>query len=62
LRECPARGDQGERREENERRIAEHRGLSKGHPCNDYVARVFPCFQFVYFEPPVFSAVRPAPE
>jgi hypothetical protein len=62
LRECPAGGDQGERREENKRRIAEHRGLSRGRPCNDHVARAFPCFQFVCFEPPVFSAVRPAPE
>jgi hypothetical protein len=32
LRECPARGDQGERRDENKRRIAEHRGLSRGAP------------------------------
>src|SRR4051794_15515702 len=34
----------------------------RGRPSNDHVARVFPCFQVVCFEPPVFSAVRPAPE
>jgi hypothetical protein len=61
LRQCPGGGDQGERREENERQTAGHDVSPGAFMQRSYGARV-PCFHVACFQIVRFSRLRPATE